>query len=366
MSYFSITMKILFITIAFSALLATSSCKNRDDSDNRAVQPVKTCAAMAATDGSRLVFPGKVVSDDKVYTAFKVAGRIASLSVKEGDNVRSGQVIGRLDDTDYRVALDAAEAEYNSVRSEAERIIALYNENATTSVAHDKAVYGLQQITAKLQHARNQLNDTRLTAPASGEVKAILRHAGEVVGAGTPVLEIVDNSTPLVEIKIPAAAFSRINDFTDYTCTFDIYPGRTFRLKPFAEQSVANANQLYTVKLSFDDAGEPLPSVGMSTTVIMQAGNGSEKDDSNRWIVPSTSLAGAGSDSYIFTVSPDSTLRKVPVEVVRLTRDGEAEISCAAPLDGIDIVAAGAGRLRENEKIKPLAPASPTNVGNQL
>ena len=98
----------------------------------------------------------------------------------------------------------------------------------------------------------------------------------------------------------------------------------------------------------------------------MQAGGGSEKDDSNRWIVPSTSLAGAGSDSYIFTVSPDSTLRKVPVEVVRLTRDGEAEISCAQPLDGIDIVAAGAGRLRENEKIKPLAPASPTNVGNQL
>ena len=81
MLYFHITMKILFITIALSALLATSSCKKHDDSDNRAVQPVKICPAVATTDGSRLVFPGKVVSDDKVYTAFKVAGRIASLSV---------------------------------------------------------------------------------------------------------------------------------------------------------------------------------------------------------------------------------------------------------------------------------------------
>lgn len=361
-------MKKHIVTIALTALIAATGCKNRGNEESTALQPVKTCYPEATQSGSRLVFPGKVVSDDKVYTAFKVAGRIASLNVKEGDRVKAGQTIGYLDDTDYRVALDAVEAEYNSIRSEAERVIALYNENATTPVAHDKAVYGLQQITAKLQHARNQLNETRLTAPASGEVKAILRHAGEVVGAGTPVLEIVDNGSPLVEIKIPAATFSHIGDYTDYSCTFDVYPGHTFRLKPFAEQSVANANQLYTVKLAFEGSEEPHPTVGMSTTVVMQADGDNDNADNGEslWLVPSTALAGSGNNSYILTVAADSTLQRRDVEVIRLTRDGGAEISCATPLDSIEIVAAGAGSLREGVKVSPLPMASPTNVGNQL
>ena len=359
-------MKVRFITIATISLLAIS-CGKKQDYNSSAPQPVKICTAELATDGSRLVFPGKVVSDDKVYTAFKVAGRIASLNVKEGDKVRAGQVIGSLDDTDYRVALDATEAEYNSVKSEADRIIALYNENATTSVAYDKATYGLQQITAKLQHARNQLNDTRLVASTAGEVKTILRHAGEVVNAGTPVLEIVDNSTPLVEIKLPASAFARLGEFSVFTCSFDAFPGKVYNLKPYAEQSVANANQLYTVKLAFADTDATIPGIGMSTTVVMQSTDaGNDSIAGAQWAIPSTALAGNNSESYILSVAADSTLHRVPVSVVKLTRDGAAVVTSALSLGDIDIVAAGAGKLRENMKVTPIAPASATNVGNQL
>ena len=362
------TMKIQFITIAAISLLA-ASCGKKQDGNATDPQPVKICTATPASDGSQLVFPGKVVSDDKVYTAFKVAGRIASLNVKEGDKVKAGQVIGRLDDTDYRVALDAAQAEYNSVRSEAERIIALYNENATTSAAYDKATYGLQQITAKLQHARNQLDDTRLIASTGGEVKAILRHAGEVVGAGTPVLEIVDDSTPLVEIKMPATAFARLGDFSDFSCAFDAYPGKVYRLKMYAEQSVANANQLYTVKFAFAGTDAARPGIGMSTTVTLQSAD-ADNDSTlqTQWTIPSTALTGdVGDDNtYIFTVSADSTLLKVPVTVVKLTREGDAVVTGPTPLGNVDIVAAGAGKLRDGMKVAPISPASASNVGNQL
>jgi len=359
-------MKGHIITIAVSTILTVSSCSNTGTTDNQAPQPVKTCIPVRCSDGSRLVFPGKVISDDKAYTAFKVAGRIASIDVKEGDIVKSGQIIGSLDDTDYRVALDAVEAEYNSVNSEAQRIIAIYNENATTKAAYDKAVYGLRQISAKLEHARNQLNDTKLTAPSAGVVKTILRHAGEVVGAGTPVLEIVDNSAPLVEINIPASAFADIDKFSSYTCTFDTYPGKIFNLKYFAGQSVANANQLHTVKFAFEKGDSIHPTVGMSATVTMHAdGNGADTTDSH-WLIPSTALAGSSGQSHIFIVLPDSTLSKTDVEVVRMTRDGDAEVSCPVSLDGVTIVAAGAGKMRGNDKVTPLAPASATNVGNQL
>ena len=77
-----------------------------------------------------------------------------------------GQLPQELDPTDYQIQLDAAEAEkYQSVKAEAEQVMALYKENVTTPDANDKAVYGLRQITAKYNHAKDQLAYTRLYAP---------------------------------------------------------------------------------------------------------------------------------------------------------------------------------------------------------
>ena len=336
-----------------------------DKNKTAAIQPVKTCRASVSSSGSQLIYPGKVVSDENVYAAFKVAGRIANLNVKEGDIVKAGQLIGALDTSDYRVALDAVEAEYNSIKSEADRVIALYKENATTQIAYDKAVYGLKQITAKLQHTRDQLADTRLTAPTGGVVKTVFRHAGEVVGAGMPIVEIVDNSRPLVEIKIPASAFARRAEFAEYSCKFDIYPGRTFQLRPFSEQSVANSNQLYTLKLAFGNDAEPLPSVGMAATVTILADTVGH-DIGNSLVIPATAIVGAESDSYIYIVKPDSTLQKINVRVLRLNTSGDAEISADTPLGDADIVAVGVAHLRDGMKVRPIPPTSGTNVGNML
>lgn len=352
---------IAFLFIPATLLLAGCGDKNKSVD----IQPVKTCRAATSSSVGQLVFPGKVVSDNNVYAAFKVAGRIAALNVKEGDIVRAGQLIGSLDTSDYRVALDAVEAEYNSIKSEADRVIALYEENATTQIAYDKAVYGLKQITAKLQHTRDQLADTRLTAPNGGVVKTVFRRAGEVVGAGMPVVEIVDNGNPLVEINLPASAFAQREDFTGYSCKFDIYPDRSFKLRPFSEQSVANSNQLYAVKLAFDDADRPFPAVGMAATVSIltdDSGDGSMESI----CIPAAALVGEGADSYIYVVKPDSTLQKVSVKVLRLTASGDAEIIAGTSVNDAEIVAAGAARLRDGMKVRPIPPTSGTNVGNML
>ena len=91
--------------------------------------------------------------------------------VNDGTYVRKGQLLAELDPADYQIQLDAAEAEYQSVKAEAERVMALYKENVTTPDANDKAMYGLKQITAKYNHAKDQLEYTRLYAPFSGYVQ---------------------------------------------------------------------------------------------------------------------------------------------------------------------------------------------------
>lgn len=355
-------MKKLMIAVAAGAFLLTA-CSDRDRVTEN-IKKVKTVVPVRASSEGLISFPAKVVSDNKINVSFKLSGRILSTAVEEGATVTKGQLISSLDPRDYRIAYEAALAEYNSIKSEADRVIALYGDSATSAVNYDKAVYGLQQITAKLDHARDQLGDTKIYAPVSGTVKTVYRRGGEVVGAGMPVVEIVDDGRPVVEIKIPASDYMRRNEFDGYSCRFDVYPDRLFRLEPLSFSSVANANQLYTVKLGFAGGQNPLPSVGMTTSVEISVGEPTV--DSGSWIVPSSAITGNRDSAYIYILPADSLLRQVPVTVERLNGNGDAVIGCDEPLDGRQVVAAGAGSLRGGQKAVPVAAESKSNVGGLL
>ena len=128
--------------------------------------------------------------------------------------------------------LAATEAEYKQVKAEAERVIRLYEKQSVSENDYDKAVSGLQQITAKYNAHRNALADTRLTAPFDGYVQKIHYDAGETVAAGMPVVSLISSSAPEVEINIPASEFIRSDEFKTYRCSSEIYPDREFPLEP--------------------------------------------------------------------------------------------------------------------------------------
>ena len=147
--------------------------------------------------------------------------------------------------------------------------MALYKDNGTTPNANDKAVYGLKQITAKYKHHKDQLAYTRLYAPFNGYVQKRLFEAHETIGAGMPVIAMISGGTPEVEINLPAAEYISREQFDNYHCTFDIYPGETYPLKLISVTPKANANQLYTMRLQVVPGTRAIPSPGMNTMVTI-------------------------------------------------------------------------------------------------
>ena len=77
-----------------------------------------------------------------------------------------------------------------------------WHRRETTPDANDKAMYGLKQITAKYNHAKDQLEYTRLYAPFSGYVQKRLFDSHETIAAGMPVVSIISEGTPEVEINL--------------------------------------------------------------------------------------------------------------------------------------------------------------------
>jgi len=187
------------------------------------------------------------IEGQEIEVASKYPGRLVSVDAHEGDTVEAGQVLARIDDREYRAQLLGAQAQVlraESALSEVDaqiqqrdsdralaqssfdRIDALFKKGHATAQVRDEAMNKLKVATAAYQAALaaraqaessikaaeadvSRLNaiieDMVLVAPRRGRVQYELARAGEVVGAGTRVLTLLDLSDISMSIYLPAS-----------------------------------------------------------------------------------------------------------------------------------------------------------------
>src|SRR3954464_672255 len=104
-------------------------------------------------------------------------GRIAAIQAFEGDEVKTGQILMRLDDRELRASVAQLEAEVRFLRAELDRVSELARRGVTTTQVEERARSELDQAVATLNAARQRVEDFILRAPMDGTV---LRRDGEV------------------------------------------------------------------------------------------------------------------------------------------------------------------------------------------
>lgn len=351
--------KLLVLFVAATILAGCSSEKRTDT----AVRSVATYEVKNASGNISSPFPGKVKSEGEANLAFRIAGPISRIYARPGKPVKKGEVLATLDQRDYITQLTATEAEYNSIKAQADRIIRLHQQQSVSDNDYDKAVGGLKQITQKLTAHRNALSDTRLVAPYDGYIQEPLRKEGETVGAGMPVLTIYSNSMPEVEINISAADYLNREQFDTFSCTIDAFPDKVFPLQLVSIDPIANLNQLYTVRLRFVlEKGDTPPTIGMSAMV-----NINYKVNDNRGVtIPMTAVWEKDGKSHVWVVegTDKPKVHAVPVRIQEILRTGMA--ICSGLQNGQKVVSAGTNTLKEGQVVKQISPVSKTNVGGLL
>lgn len=343
-------------------LLIISSCGNKDEHKEIVVN-VKTDTVKVYGRGKSASFPGRIKAGDDINLSFRIAGPIASINVSAGNFVRKGQVLAQIDRRDYETQLAATEAEYNQVKNEADRVIALYKKEVVTEKDYYKAVHGLEQITAKYDAHKNALADTKLIAPFDGYVQKTYYSAQETVAAGMPVVAMIGASTMEVEINIPSNVYAKRNEIESFVCTSDIYPGFEYPLLLAGMNRKANLNELYTVYLTMKTPKDFTPlTPGMNVKVEMKYKSTME----DRYLVPINALISGKTGSSVWVYNDDSgTISKREI-----TTDGINNRGCAIVLSGLEngevVVSAGASVLEEGQKVNPTQQQSATNVGGVL
>ena len=347
--------------IVLLGFLLITSCKSKNEEDvNGYEKLVKMATVEEISSVKQKHFPGIIEEAEEVNLAFRVAGPIQKIHVKEGDYVKKGQLVAEMDTRDYEVQKNAIETQVKQLQSEYDRVAELYSRKSVADNDYEKMKAGKEMAEAKLKNAIDQLNDTRLYAPFSGYITKVMFEDGELVNHGTPIATLVDVSLLKIEINVPASLFINKENITNIVCTQENIPNETFPLTLYADNIKANNNGLYKLYLYYKPTEGTKLAPGMNVSVNITTAGG----DSGLMSIPASAIFEKDNNKYVWVIE-DSKVHGRKVETNNLVKSGNIGIVSGLKA-GEQVVVGGLNLLQENEEVKVVPAGSETNVGNLL
>lgn len=352
-----------FKAIAIIAAVALFfSCSNNGTSNNDVVRKVKVTTVKKDSAFIKKEFPGIIKEARGVNLAFRVAGALRDIHVKPGEYVREGQLLAEIDRRDYQIQVDVAQAQFEQVHAETNRVKELHSRKSVTDAEYEKAVAGEKLVTAQLKHALDQLKDTRLYAPFSGYIQKVNYKNGELLNTGMTVATLIDISHFEIEADIPSSFLIYINDFISYTCEPGIDNSVELPLKLKGYSRKAGNNQLHKFFFSLNPSSGTNLSPGMEVKVNFYYKTGED----SHYYIPLKAIFQRDKKSYVWVYHPEEGVVKSR-EVITNGLAGNGNIRIETGLQENElIVVAGVNVLQENQQVELLGEPTETNIGGLL
>lgn len=348
------------ITALFVVVCLGSCSKNETTSStSQPIHNVFVTNPICDSNKYDISLPAIVQEARTISVAFKTAGQAQHIYVKEGDYIKPGQLIAQLDTTDYALGISALRAQYDQMTNESKRINQLHAAGSMSQNDYEKFTTGLRQLSIKLQLEENRLAYCTLRSPAAGIVTKINFEKSEMVDAGSPFIELLDNSSLEAIVDLPVRLYSERETFSSFVGESALAPGKLFPMEMLSLTPIASNNQLYRLRLGIS-ATEAI-TAGMNITVHINQNN-----NNHGLTIPLNSVFEDYGKYYVWVVNPsDNTITATEVTISGTGEDGKLTVTSGLTTDDI-IVRAGVHHLTNGEKVNILAEDSKTNPGNLL
>jgi membrane fusion protein (multidrug efflux system) len=191
-------------------------------------QPVEAAKAESTKSAGDVRAIGSLNSDESVQIASEIAGRIIELPLREGETVKEGDILVKLDEALVQAELADATARYEFAKTNQQRAQTLARSGNVTERARDEANTNEATSLAAVELAKTRLSKHVIRAPFSGTVGLRVVSPGAYIGIGTPIVNVEKIDTLKVDFKLPELYLADIKTGQTIEVTVDALPGKIF------------------------------------------------------------------------------------------------------------------------------------------
>ena len=376
---------VILVVLGLSVMKALSARKAQQDAvlaATAANAKAQTVVELAASDVTKvqinelaqgLPISGTLKAANSAFIKARVAGELQGLTVREGDTVKAGQIIARVDATEYAARLqqaqdqaDAAKTQIVITQRQFDNNKALVDQGFISKTALDTSLATLNSAQAShraalanVDVAKKAVEDTVMRSPLTGIVSQRLAQPGERVGVDTKVVEVIDLNRIELEASMSAADSLRVK--VGQTAMLLIEGSSTplssqvVRINPNAQAGSRNV----LVYLSLANAN------GLRQGLFAQGTLGTTKVSA--LTVPLSAVRTDKPTPYVQVVD-NKAIKHVPVELLQrgdVSKNGRTETMVAVRgiAENTPVIAGSLGALREGTVVK-FTPSATASVGN--
>ncbi len=222
-------------------LVLLASCVPRTDEEAKSQDtppaPVEVVSAVTGDISTYILSTTTIDSESKVDVYPKVSGEIVLIKAEEGDWVKKGQLLARIDPAELELAYKQAETSYAELQATLIRLEEMHRNRMTSQESYEAAKYAVKKAKISRELAELRLENTKIVAPIPGLVTQRGLRFGERVSPSNLAFSIVDMRSRVAEVHLPENVVAKIRPHLRAEILSDgypeiIFPGRVRRISP--------------------------------------------------------------------------------------------------------------------------------------
>jgi RND family efflux transporter MFP subunit len=327
-------------------------------------RPVRVQTVAFTSAERTFTYSGTIQARVQAELAFRVGGKIVERPVNLGDRVKAGQLLARLDPTDFREALEsqaqavaAAAADAANARAEMQRYERLGRNSAAFMLSeYDRRQATLNSAEAKLAQARrqqalaeNQLAYSELRADADGLVAALPMQVGQVAQAGQTVASLAHSQEIEAAVDLPENRLPEARNADKVTVTLWSSPDRPMQGRVREIGALADpASRTFAVKVTLLDPPAEGLGLGMTAAVRFVRHAGTPLA-----LLPASALTDRDGAPAVWVLDPKASRAALRQVTLAAASDGGLIAVSGGLRDGEEVVTAGASQMQADLPVCP-------------
>ncbi|SIN83802.1 efflux RND transporter periplasmic adaptor subunit [Chitinophaga niabensis] len=286
--------------------------------------PVKLLPLQNQSASASIPVSGIFTTDDEVLLSFKTGGIIQRILVKEGDAIRQGQTVAILNPVEIDAQVQQAQLAFEKASRDHQRATNLYNDSVATLEQLQNAQTAKDIAQQQLKTAQFNRNHSVITAPRNGYVLRKLAAEGQLVGAGTPVLQTngAQSGNWLLRTSISNKEWAAIRLKDSAMVEVESVPGKTFSgIVSRRSEGIDPTTGSFAIDIRLTGEKPAAIAFGMFGKAVVHT-TAQSKSSTGTWAVPYDAvLDGDGNSGYVFITNDNKRAHKVKVTIAGMEKD---------------------------------------------